>query len=163
MIFQFHTPGLDLQTTVAGKCPSSPEDEQEKQGESRDRSRDFVTRTIVRAGRCLSHCSCKEIFEALSASPPTNKSILTDDEGNSVVIPLAERSKRYNPPAIYVMAFTGHSRIKGLTCIAIFDVLMTFQGLASADLKTRKAVRKHVKKNAMVFYTCQKQNKRFLQ
>ncbi|GFW97724.1 hypothetical protein TNCV_1424881 [Trichonephila clavipes] len=28
-----HTPGLDLQTTVAGKCPSSPEDEQEKQRE----------------------------------------------------------------------------------------------------------------------------------
>ncbi|GFW74668.1 hypothetical protein TNCV_962431 [Trichonephila clavipes] len=32
-----HTPGLALHTTVAGKCPSSPEDEQEKQGESRDR------------------------------------------------------------------------------------------------------------------------------
>ncbi|GFW50609.1 hypothetical protein TNCV_2889111 [Trichonephila clavipes] len=31
-----HTPGLALHTTVAGKCPSSPEDEQ-KQGESRDR------------------------------------------------------------------------------------------------------------------------------
>ncbi|GFS64371.1 hypothetical protein TNCV_3955561 [Trichonephila clavipes] len=26
-----HTPGLALHTTVAGKCPSSPEDEQEKQ------------------------------------------------------------------------------------------------------------------------------------
>ncbi|GFW90855.1 uncharacterized protein TNCV_2418481 [Trichonephila clavipes] len=32
-----HTPGLALHTTVAGKCPSSLEDEQEKQGESRDR------------------------------------------------------------------------------------------------------------------------------
>ncbi|GFY27548.1 uncharacterized protein TNCV_2071651 [Trichonephila clavipes] len=31
-----HTPGLALHTTVAGKCPSSPEDKQEKQGESRD-------------------------------------------------------------------------------------------------------------------------------
>ncbi|GFW61471.1 uncharacterized protein TNCV_347191 [Trichonephila clavipes] len=31
-----HTPGLALHSTVAGKCPSSPEDEQEKQGESRD-------------------------------------------------------------------------------------------------------------------------------
>ncbi|GFV08384.1 hypothetical protein TNCV_328181 [Trichonephila clavipes] len=34
-----HTPGLALHTTVAGKCLSSPEDEQEKQGESRDRKR----------------------------------------------------------------------------------------------------------------------------
>ncbi|GFS88019.1 uncharacterized protein TNCV_3929941 [Trichonephila clavipes] len=32
-----HTPGYALHTTAAGKCPSSPEDEQEKQGESRDR------------------------------------------------------------------------------------------------------------------------------
>ncbi|GFV81111.1 hypothetical protein TNCV_2270951 [Trichonephila clavipes] len=30
-----HKPGFDLQTTVPRKCPSSPEDEQEKQGESR--------------------------------------------------------------------------------------------------------------------------------
>ncbi|GFT81742.1 uncharacterized protein TNCV_2052431 [Trichonephila clavipes] len=28
-----HTPGLALHTTVAEKCPSSPEDEQEKQGQ----------------------------------------------------------------------------------------------------------------------------------
>ncbi|GFT61456.1 uncharacterized protein TNCV_2480111 [Trichonephila clavipes] len=46
-----------------------------------------------------------EIVEALSASPPTNKSILADDEDNSVVIPLSKRSKRYNPPAIHTMAF----------------------------------------------------------
>ncbi|GFX64477.1 uncharacterized protein TNCV_4043671 [Trichonephila clavipes] len=46
-----------------------------------------------------------EIVEALSASLPTNKSILTHDENNSVVIPLAKRSKRYNLPAIHVMAF----------------------------------------------------------
>ncbi|GFV98466.1 hypothetical protein TNCV_624251 [Trichonephila clavipes] len=32
------TPGLALHTAVAGKCPSSPEEEQEKQEESRDRS-----------------------------------------------------------------------------------------------------------------------------
>ncbi|GFT00388.1 hypothetical protein TNCV_1981381 [Trichonephila clavipes] len=38
--------------------------------------------------------------------PPTNKSILTDEEDNSAGIPLAKRSKRYNPPAIHVMAFT---------------------------------------------------------
>ncbi|GFS76373.1 hypothetical protein TNCV_1620171 [Trichonephila clavipes] len=31
------TPGLVLHTTVAGKCPSSPKDEQEKQEESRNR------------------------------------------------------------------------------------------------------------------------------
>ncbi|GFU30741.1 hypothetical protein TNCV_1444541 [Trichonephila clavipes] len=31
------TPGLALHTTVTGKCPISPEDEQEKQEESRDR------------------------------------------------------------------------------------------------------------------------------
>ncbi|GFW43330.1 putative transposable element [Trichonephila clavipes] len=43
------------------------------------------------------------IVKALSAYPPTNKSILTDDEDNSVVIPLAKRSKRCNPPAIHVM------------------------------------------------------------
>ncbi|GFV36400.1 uncharacterized protein TNCV_2234471 [Trichonephila clavipes] len=44
--------------------------------------------------------------EVLSASPPTNKSILTDDEANnSVVIPLAKRMNHYNPPAIHVMAF----------------------------------------------------------
>ncbi|GFX68946.1 hypothetical protein TNCV_683051 [Trichonephila clavipes] len=36
-LFESHTPGLVPHTTVAGKCPSSPEDEQEKQGESRDR------------------------------------------------------------------------------------------------------------------------------
>ncbi|GFV69526.1 uncharacterized protein TNCV_2779431 [Trichonephila clavipes] len=46
-----------------------------------------------------------EIVEALSASPPTNKCILTDDEDKSVVIPLTKRSKRYNPPAVHVMAF----------------------------------------------------------
>ncbi|GFX52274.1 uncharacterized protein TNCV_4801311 [Trichonephila clavipes] len=46
-----------------------------------------------------------EIVEALSASPPTNKSILNDYEDSSVEIPLAKRSKRYNLPAIYVMAF----------------------------------------------------------
>ncbi|GFU84562.1 transposable element Tc3 transposase [Trichonephila clavipes] len=46
-----------------------------------------------------------EVIEALSASPPINKSILTDDEDNTVVIPLAKGLKRYNPPAIHVMAF----------------------------------------------------------
>ncbi|GFX69168.1 uncharacterized protein TNCV_3563441 [Trichonephila clavipes] len=46
-----------------------------------------------------------EIDEALSPFPPTNKSILTDDEDNSVVIPLRKRSKRYNPCAIHAMAF----------------------------------------------------------
>ncbi|GFW15628.1 uncharacterized protein TNCV_3581261 [Trichonephila clavipes] len=96
----------------------------------------FVSRTIVRVGRYLSHCSyktlvnswflCKQdaisnkiplkikmdclksklqIVEALSASPPTNESILNNDEDNSVVVPLTKRSKRYNPPAIHVMAF----------------------------------------------------------
>ncbi|GFW70315.1 putative DD41D transposase [Trichonephila clavipes] len=44
-------------------------------------------------------------MEALSASLPTNRSILTDDEDNSVVIPLAKRSKRYNPPITHVKAF----------------------------------------------------------
>ncbi|GFW43267.1 uncharacterized protein TNCV_1350301 [Trichonephila clavipes] len=33
---KYHTPGLALHTTVAGKCPSSPEDEQENQGGCRD-------------------------------------------------------------------------------------------------------------------------------
>ncbi|GFS56903.1 uncharacterized protein TNCV_2661131 [Trichonephila clavipes] len=46
-----------------------------------------------------------EIFEALPASPPTNKSVLTDDEDNGVVIPLVKRWKRYNPPAMHGMAF----------------------------------------------------------
>ncbi|GFY11623.1 hypothetical protein TNCV_4230921 [Trichonephila clavipes] len=47
-----------------------------------------------------------EIVEALFASPPTNKSILTDDEDNSVVVPLAKKiSKHYNAPAIHDMAF----------------------------------------------------------
>ncbi|GFX61175.1 uncharacterized protein TNCV_4565701 [Trichonephila clavipes] len=68
-------------------------------------TRDFVTRMIVRVGRYLSHCSCKEIVEALSATSPNNKSILTDDEDNSVIIPLLKRSKCYNPPAIQAMAF----------------------------------------------------------
>ncbi|GFT32098.1 hypothetical protein TNCV_3469001 [Trichonephila clavipes] len=31
------------------------------------------------------------IVEALAASPPANKSVLTDDEDNSVAIPLAKR------------------------------------------------------------------------
>ncbi|GFS58522.1 uncharacterized protein TNCV_111401 [Trichonephila clavipes] len=68
-------------------------------------TRDFVTRTIVRAGRYLSHCSCKDIVEAFSTSPPTNKSILTNDDDNSVVFPPAKRSKRYDPPAIHAIAF----------------------------------------------------------
>ncbi|GFX54817.1 uncharacterized protein TNCV_2557031 [Trichonephila clavipes] len=46
-----------------------------------------------------------EIVEALSATSPTNRSTLTNEEDNSVVIPLAKRSKRYNPPAIHVMVF----------------------------------------------------------
>ncbi|GFW73210.1 hypothetical protein TNCV_2798741 [Trichonephila clavipes] len=46
-----------------------------------------------------------DIVEALSTSPPTNRSILTDDEDNSVAIPLAKTSKRYNPPAIHVRDF----------------------------------------------------------
>ncbi|GFS50522.1 hypothetical protein TNCV_3197171 [Trichonephila clavipes] len=41
-----HTPGLALPTTVAGKCPSSPEDEQDKQGENRDR--DFGNAVTLR-------------------------------------------------------------------------------------------------------------------
>ncbi|GFV81073.1 uncharacterized protein TNCV_2270571 [Trichonephila clavipes] len=45
-----------------------------------------------------------EIVEALSDSPPTKRSILTDDEDNSVIIPLAKRSKLYNPLAVHVMA-----------------------------------------------------------
>ncbi|GFT21158.1 uncharacterized protein TNCV_2582361 [Trichonephila clavipes] len=100
------------------------------------RTRDFVTRTIVRVGPYLSRCSCKavanswfmckqdavsskiplkikmdrlkfklKVVEVLSASPPTNKSILTDDEDNNVAIPLTKRLKRYNPPAIHVVAF----------------------------------------------------------
>ncbi|GFX00025.1 uncharacterized protein TNCV_3080211 [Trichonephila clavipes] len=40
-----HTPGLALHTTVAGKCPSSPEDEQEKQGKNRDRFMTVFTST----------------------------------------------------------------------------------------------------------------------
>ncbi|GFX32068.1 hypothetical protein TNCV_4099171 [Trichonephila clavipes] len=40
-----HTPGLALHTTVAGKCLSSPEDEQEKQGESRDSV--FALRLVI--------------------------------------------------------------------------------------------------------------------
>ncbi|PRD30020.1 UNVERIFIED_CONTAM: hypothetical protein NCL1_27669 [Trichonephila clavipes] len=46
-----------------------------------------------------------KIVETISTSPLTNKSILTDDEDNNVVIPLAKRSERYNPPAIHVMTF----------------------------------------------------------
>ncbi|GFY12364.1 hypothetical protein TNCV_284671 [Trichonephila clavipes] len=45
------------------------------------------------------------IVEPLSTSPPTNECILTDDEDIIVGIPLAKRSKRYNPPVIHVMAF----------------------------------------------------------
>ncbi|GFW26868.1 hypothetical protein TNCV_1377111 [Trichonephila clavipes] len=44
-----------------------------------------------------------EIVEALAASPPTNKSILTDDEDKSVVISLAKIAKCYHPPAIHAM------------------------------------------------------------
>ncbi|GFU46636.1 hypothetical protein TNCV_1546511 [Trichonephila clavipes] len=39
-----HKPGLDLQTTVPGKCSSSPEDEQEKQGQVK---KDFTPCTKV--------------------------------------------------------------------------------------------------------------------
>ncbi|GFW60939.1 hypothetical protein TNCV_4871501 [Trichonephila clavipes] len=34
-----HKPDQVLQTTIPGKCPRSPEDEQEKQGESRQYAR----------------------------------------------------------------------------------------------------------------------------
>ncbi|GFX34318.1 hypothetical protein TNCV_3226651 [Trichonephila clavipes] len=73
------------------------------------------------------------IVKALSASPPTNKRILTDDEDNSVVIPLARRSKRYNPPFIHVMAFTWPFQDKRLSMTICFDVLMIFLSLTSAD------------------------------
>ncbi|PRD21185.1 UNVERIFIED_CONTAM: hypothetical protein NCL1_52539 [Trichonephila clavipes] len=46
-----------------------------------------------------------ESLKAIAGSPPSNKSILTHDEDNRVVIPLAERSKCYDPPAIHVMPF----------------------------------------------------------
>ncbi|GFX07750.1 hypothetical protein TNCV_4160191 [Trichonephila clavipes] len=96
-----------------------------------------------------------EIVEESAAFPPTYKSILTDEEDNSVVIPPTKNRIVIIHCCTCHGIYLGHSRIKGLTCIAIFDVLMTFQDLASADLKTTKAVRKHVK-NAMVIYTCQK-------
>ncbi|GFW65239.1 hypothetical protein TNCV_395051 [Trichonephila clavipes] len=94
------------------------------------------------------------IFEALSACLPTNKSILTDDEDNRVVIPLVKRWNHYNPPSFNPCHgfYPGYSRIKGLTCIVIIDVLMTFQDLTSADLKTTRAIPKHVVKNAMVLF-----------
>ncbi|GFV15730.1 hypothetical protein TNCV_987131 [Trichonephila clavipes] len=45
LIFQeCHKPGLDLQATVPGKGSSSPEDEQEKQGQS---TKDFTPCTKV--------------------------------------------------------------------------------------------------------------------
>ncbi|GFS97389.1 hypothetical protein TNCV_733311 [Trichonephila clavipes] len=47
----------------------------------------------------------RQSVQALAASPPTNKSILTDDGDDNVVISLAKRSKFYNPPAIHVMSF----------------------------------------------------------
>ncbi|GFW70684.1 hypothetical protein TNCV_2922391 [Trichonephila clavipes] len=105
-----------------------------------------------------------EIFGLSSASPPTNKTILTDDEENNVVEFHSQKDrKRYNPPDNTCHGFyPGYSRIKGLTCIAIFDDLMVFQGFASADLKATKAVRKHMK-NAMVIYTWYKQIKILLQ
>ncbi|GFY36001.1 uncharacterized protein TNCV_4843731 [Trichonephila clavipes] len=69
------------------------------------------------------------MVEVLSASPPTNKSILTDDEDNNVVIHLAKRLKRYNPPAIHVMVFI--LAIPGVTKylspgISVFFVKTTF-------------------------------------
>ncbi|PRD29558.1 UNVERIFIED_CONTAM: hypothetical protein NCL1_29024 [Trichonephila clavipes] len=76
----------------------------------------------------LSHCSCKECCNS------TNKKIE------------ALLSSCYTCQGFYL----GHSRIKVLTYIAIFDVLMTFRGLASADLKTTTAVRKLFVKNAMI-------------
>ncbi|GFS96841.1 uncharacterized protein TNCV_4177551 [Trichonephila clavipes] len=46
-----------------------------------------------------------ETAEALSASLPTSKRILTDEEDNRDIIPLAKRSTRYNPIPIHVIAF----------------------------------------------------------
>ncbi|GFV44591.1 hypothetical protein TNCV_2006621 [Trichonephila clavipes] len=46
-----------------------------------------------------------EIVEALAASPPSNNSILTDDEDNSIVIPLAKRSRCYNTSTKHFMPF----------------------------------------------------------
>ncbi|GFY02143.1 hypothetical protein TNCV_5100041 [Trichonephila clavipes] len=54
-----HTPGLDLQTTVVRKCPSSPKDEQEKQAERRDRQRITFpsTQRSCHAGDCFKSAS----------------------------------------------------------------------------------------------------------
>ncbi|GFX10394.1 uncharacterized protein TNCV_1867891 [Trichonephila clavipes] len=46
-----------------------------------------------------------EIVEALSASPPNNKSISTDDEDNNVLVPLEKSPKCYYLPAMHVMYF----------------------------------------------------------
>ncbi|GFX08594.1 hypothetical protein TNCV_4170931 [Trichonephila clavipes] len=66
---------------------------EEEAGQARDRKRKKLFSVKLKTA------------EALSASPPTYKSILNDDEDNSAVIPLAKRSKRYNPSAIHIMAF----------------------------------------------------------
>ncbi|PRD33494.1 UNVERIFIED_CONTAM: hypothetical protein NCL1_17404 [Trichonephila clavipes] len=68
---------------------------------------DAISNTILLKIKIYSLCFKLEVVEAcvLSAYPPTNKSILTHYEDNSVVIPLAKKSKRYNPPAIHAMAF----------------------------------------------------------
>ncbi|GFW85239.1 hypothetical protein TNCV_3249791 [Trichonephila clavipes] len=66
--YKCHTSGLDLHTTVTGKCRSSPEEEQENQGESRDRLRKAlppaqkshttqVTASKARQGRLMNSCT----------------------------------------------------------------------------------------------------------
>ncbi|GFT31578.1 hypothetical protein TNCV_609541 [Trichonephila clavipes] len=62
-------PGLALHTTVTGKCPGSPEDEQEKQGKNRDRFIHSVSSVIeqrpLAACKEKRQCMCNNHSERL--------------------------------------------------------------------------------------------------
>ncbi|GFW16094.1 uncharacterized protein TNCV_4680861 [Trichonephila clavipes] len=74
-IYDCHTSGLASHTTVAGKCPSSPEDEQEKKGESKDRLLIFIIRLMSPIHR--DHLRFCVVSNALSA-PYTLFSTVTE-------------------------------------------------------------------------------------
>ncbi|GFT62197.1 transposable element Tc1 transposase [Trichonephila clavipes] len=75
-----HTPGLALHTTVAGKCRSSPEDKQEREGTGKERLYPLlkshttqVTASKARQGRLMSPGSLttpKEEFLGVPLTPP---------------------------------------------------------------------------------------------
>ncbi|GFT91968.1 uncharacterized protein TNCV_124981 [Trichonephila clavipes] len=99
-----------------------------------------------------------EIVEALAASPRTNKNILTDKD-NSVVKSHSQKDRSVMIHLLYISCFyIGHSRIKRLDTFIHFRCVDDILRSRKSRLKTKKAVRRHLVKNATNIYAYPKQN-----